>query len=112
MENVQKSEYLQVATTVEQRGQAEQLARHVLEKRLAGCVQILQCESLYHWQGKIEKSGEFLCLMKTRRDLFDRLEQAVKEIHPYEVPEILAVPVAAGGGEYLQWLDRELTSSS
>jgi len=100
--------YLQVATTVENRTQAEKIARHVLDRRLAGCVQILQCASMYHWQGKIEQSAEFLCIMKTRQDLFDDLQREVTAIHPYEVPEILATPIAAGNPEYLDWLNGEL----
>ncbi len=100
--------YLQVMTTVESRDQAEQIARHVLDGRLAGCVQILQCDSMYHWQGKIEQSAEFLCIMKTRQDLFDDLQREVAAMHPYEVPEILATPVAAGNPQYLDWLNGEL----
>ena len=100
--------YLQVATTVENRVQAEKIARHVLDRRLAGCVQILQCASMYHWQGKIEQSAEFLCIMKTRQDLFDDLQAEVTAIHSYEVPEILATPVAAGNPQYLDWLNGEL----
>ena len=100
--------YLQVATTVENRTQAETIARHVLEQRLAGCVQILQCASMYHWQGQIEKSDEFLCIMKTREDLFDLLQVVIADVHPYEVPEILATPVAAGNADYLDWLQGEL----
>ncbi|MCF6187037.1 MAG: divalent-cation tolerance protein CutA [Desulfobulbaceae bacterium] len=100
--------YLQVATTVESRALAEEVAHHVLDRRLAGCVQIVQCASMYHWQGKIEQSDEFLCIMKTRQDLFDELQAEITAIHPYEVPEILATPVAAGNPEYLDWLNGEL----
>ena len=100
--------HLQVATTVETREQAEALARQVLEQRLAGCVQISQCCSMYHWQGSIEKGDEFLCVMKTREDLFDRLQLAIAEVHPYEVPEILATPVLKGNTSYLDWLNGEL----
>ncbi len=100
--------YLQVMTTVESRGQAEEVARHVLDRRLAGCVQILQCASMYHWQGKIERSDEFLCIMKTRADLFEELQAEITAVHPYEVPEILATPIAAGNPEYLDWLNGEL----
>ncbi len=100
--------YLQVATTVETREQAEALARQMLEQRLAGCVQITQCNSMYHWQGNVEKSDEFLCVMKTRDDLFDRLQAAITQAHPYEVPEILATPVLKGNKSYLEWLTGEL----
>lgn len=100
--------YLQVMTTVENRDQAESVARHVLDRRLAGCVQILECTSMYHWQGKIEQGSEFLCIMKTRQDLFDELQAEIITVHPYEVPEILATKVTAGNSEYLDWLKGEL----
>ena len=100
--------YIQVATTVENKPQAQSIARHVLEKRLAGCVQILQCASMYHWQGKVEQGDEFLCIMKTREDLFELLQAAIMDVHPYEVPEILATPVVGGNAAYLDWLDGEL----
>jgi len=100
--------YLQVATTVENRVQAEEIARHVLDRRLAGCVQILQCASMYHWQGKIEQGDEFLCIMKTRADLFEELQTEITAVHPYEIPEILATPIAAGNFQYLDWLNGEL----
>ncbi len=100
--------YLQVMTTVESRGQAERVARHVLDRRLVGCVQILQCDSMYHWQGKVEQSDEFLCIMKTRADLFEELKVEITDIHPYDVPEILATAIVAGNPEYLDWLTGEL----
>jgi periplasmic divalent cation tolerance protein len=100
--------YLQVVTTVENKTQAETMARILLEKRLVACVQIVECGSMYHWQGKIESSGEYLCLMKTRDDLFASLQSAIEKLHPYEVPEILALPVENGNAPYLQWLEQEL----
>ncbi len=100
--------YLQVVTTVENKTQAETMARILLEKRLVACVQIVECDSMYHWQGKIESSGEYLCLMKTRTDLFASLRGAIEGLHPYEIPEILATPIVAGNTPYLQWLEQEL----
>ena len=100
--------YIQVVTTVEKKSQAEKIGRHVLDKRLAGCVQIQQCNSMYHWQGDVEQNDEFLCVMKTREDLFDVLQAAIRDMHPYEVPEILATPIVLGNGEYLAWLEEEL----
>jgi periplasmic divalent cation tolerance protein len=64
--------------------------------------------STYWWQEEIEESEEWLCLMKSRKDLYGQLEEAVKGAHPYEVPEILAVPVVAGNPGYLEWLDSEV----
>ncbi len=98
--------YLQVLTAIDTREHAQQLARTVVEARLAACAQIIgPITSTYWWQGRIETAEEFLCLMKTRRDRYRQLEQAIRQAHPYQVPEILAVPVSAGLGDYLIWLD-------
>ena len=101
-------DFIQVATTIDSKDNAGILARKLLEQRLVACVQILACDSMYHWQGRIDNSHEYLCLMKTRADLFPALEKAVADLHPYEVPEILATPVMAGNASYLDWLNQEL----
>ncbi len=103
------TEYIQVVTTVEQKSDAENIANTLLGKRLAACAQILgPVTSMYWWQGRIEQAGEYQCLLKSRQDLFDELRKAVLEVHPYEVPEILAFPVLDGSESYLRWLDEEL----
>lgn len=102
------NKYIQVTTTIDNRDQAQSLARKLLELRLVGCVQITSCESMYHWQGKIESSHEYLCLMKTRVDLFDDLQQVIEELHPYEIPEILVTSITAANVSYLAWLEKEL----
>lgn len=102
-------EYIQVLTTTERREDAERIAREILEKRLAGCVQIVgPVASTYWWKGKLENAQEWLLLIKSRRDLYGELERAIREIHPYENPEIIAVPIAAASREYLEWLESEL----
>ncbi len=95
-------------TTVESKKQADEMAKHVLSLRLAACVQVLSCDSSYHWQGKIEQSREFLCLMKTRDDMFPDLQIAIEHVHPYKVPEIIATEIIMGNGVYLNWLESEL----
>ncbi len=102
------SRYIQVATTIDKKKKAELLARRLLEQRLVACVQITACDSIYHWQGRIEQGSEYLCLMKTRADLLPMLEEAIKELHSYEVPEILATPILSAGTAYRQWLEKEL----
>ncbi len=103
------TKYIQVFTTVDDREKAEWLARQMVESRLAGCVQILgPMQSVYRWKGRVETAREYLLLIKTRGDLYPRLERWLKTHHPYEVPEILAVPVEAGLPAYLQWLERVL----
>jgi len=100
------TEHIQLFTTTEKKEDAKNIAREVLEKRLAACVQIIgPITSTYRWKGKIEEEHEWLCLMKSRNDLYDRLEETIKGIHPYEEPEILAIPVVAGSQGYLDWLN-------
>ena len=100
--------FIQVVTTLPDQAGAEQLAAHLLQQRLAACVQISPCTSWYHWQGAIEQSSEMVCTIKSRRDLFGDLCRAIRTLHPYEVPEILASPVVDGGSSYLDWLNKEL----
>jgi len=102
------NEYLQVFTTVEKREGADLIASTVVRKRVAACAQILgPIQSTYWWKGKVEEAGEWLCVMKTRKELFSALEKEIKNIHPYEVPEIIALPIVAGSKSYLQWIDDE-----
>ena len=100
--------FIQVATTVADKGQAEQLAGILLEQRLAACVQLAPCNSFYHWQEAIEQSEEMVCTIKSRRDLFPELCRVIQANHPYQVPEILASPVVAGAESYLNWMEQEL----
>ncbi len=89
----------------------KQIAASLVEKKLAACVNILpSVNSIYTWEGQIHDEEEVLLLVKTRADLFeDRLIPAVKAIHPYEVPEIIALPVAAGLKKYLDWMEEATT---
>jgi periplasmic divalent cation tolerance protein len=83
--------------------QARGIAAELVERRLAACVNLLPgVESIYRWEGKVERAGEVLAVIKTTR--YPELEAALEELHPYEVPEILALPVAAGLAGYLKWL--------
>ena len=83
--------------------QARAIAAELVERRLAACVNLLPgVESIYRWEGKVERAGEVLAVIKTTR--YPELEAALKELHPYEVPEILALPVAVGLAGYMRWL--------
>jgi periplasmic divalent cation tolerance protein len=85
--------------------EATRLADMLVGAHLAACVQILpEIESVYRWQGNIERSSEVLLLAKTTRGKFDELEREVRALHSYETPEIIAVPVLIGSGPYLEWL--------
>lgn len=108
MDEITTTEALVVLTTVETAGQGRELARQLVEARLAGCVQILPpMTSIYHWEGRVEEAAETMLLIKTRRALYDQLEARLRQLHPYQTPEILALPVAAGAGDYLAWLRSE-----
>ena len=104
------TEYIQLFTTTEKRNDASAIASEVVGKRLAACVQVVgPITSTYWWKGKIEETKEWLCIIKSRSDLFDELEKKIRSTHPYEVPEITAVPIVSGSQSYLAWLDEEVT---
>ena len=107
------SGFVQVLITVPKKEDARRIVSTLLDRRLAGCVQVIgPIESAYWWEGKIEEAVEWICLIKSRADLFLELEKAVKGIHPYTVPEILATPIVGGNAGYLDWLGRELRPMS
>ena len=106
------SEFIQVFTTIDSEAGAQSLSNVLVDKRLAACVQIIgPITSTYHWQGQVETSREWLCLIKSEQSLYGQLEQVLKEIHPYDVPEILSLPVMDGNADYLDWIHTQLTSS-
>jgi periplasmic divalent cation tolerance protein len=101
--------YIQVMTTTKTKEQAQTIAQHLVEAKLAACVQITgPIASIYRWKGKVENVQEWLCLIKTQDDLYNKVEVAIKSLHPYEIPEIIAIPIVKGSKEYLSWLDDEL----
>src|SRR4051812_43746398 len=101
---------LELHVTAPDSAVAERLARALIDERLAACVNILPgVRSLYRWQGKVCDDAEVLCLVKTRAALFERVKARIIELHPYEIPEVLAFAVADGSAAYLAWL-REATS--
>jgi periplasmic divalent cation tolerance protein len=105
------TEHIQVITTVETEEDARRIASALVEGRLAACVQVLgPITSTYRWRGTIETAGEWQCVAKTRADLFARVEEAIVRLHPYEVPEILAVPIVAESAGYGRWLDEQVES--
>jgi periplasmic divalent cation tolerance protein len=103
--------FIQVTTTTEKREDAERIARTLVEARLAACVQIVgPITSIYRWKGKIETAGEWLCLIKSRAENYGAVEQTIRSLHPYEIPEIIAVPLTAASRDYLGWLGDELAA--
>ena len=99
-----------VLATCDSEKHGVQLARHLVELWLAACVNILpKARSIYRWQEKIEDAGEWVLLIKSRRDLFAALRAEIQKTHAYEVPEVIALPIVDGSEAYLGWLDGQLT---
>ncbi|GAB4116557.1 MAG: divalent-cation tolerance protein CutA [Sideroxydans sp.] len=102
------SEVLLVLTNLPDRGTAERIAEALVTARVAACVNILPgCISMYRWQGKLERVDEVPLLIKTTRDAYDGLEKSLRALHPYELPEIVAIAVTAGLPSYMEWVAQE-----
>lgn len=99
--------YIQVFTSAGNKKDAERIASILLKKRLAGCVQIVPAESRYRWKGKIEKSREYLCIIKSRQELYKKIEAEIKANHPYETPEIISSALSDSSADYIKWLEAE-----
>ena len=97
-----------VMTNLPDHESAVTLGQALIEQRLAACVNILApCTSIYHWGGKTETTNEIPLLIKTQHKLYLALEQAIKQFHPYDIPEIIALPVTQGLPAYLNWIAAE-----
>jgi len=98
-----------VLSTCTSAEEAEKIARRLVELRLAGCVNVLPgVRSFYRWKDAIENSGEWLLIVKTSRACFGRLRAELEQLHSYEVPEVVALPIVDGAPNYLNWLDAEI----
>ena len=94
-----------IFTTAGSQEEASKIAHALVERRLAACVNIVQrIEAVYRWQGKVETAEEWLLLIKTQADLFERVRDAVKELHSYDLPECVMLEVTAGSQQYLNWI--------
>jgi periplasmic divalent cation tolerance protein len=95
-----------VLVTCASAGQARRIARALVEGRLAACGNVVEApiRSVYRWKGRVESAKEFLLILKTSRRHFASVERAVRRLHTYEVPEIIAIPIAAGSRSYLNWI--------
>jgi len=101
--------YIVVIVTVASREEAVKIVRSLLEERLIACANIVgPISSLFWWEGKIDEASEFLVFMKSHENHFERLSERVTEIHSYEVPEIVALPIIKGSQSYLEWLSDSL----
>ncbi|MFI7222890.1 divalent-cation tolerance protein CutA [Nonomuraea angiospora] len=106
-------ELLEVHVTVPDRDEAERICSAVMAQRLAAAVQVVApITSVYWWRGEVNRAEEWLLFMKTTAERFDELAVCVRELHSYEVPQIVAVPLVAGTADYLEWIRRETSPES
>jgi periplasmic divalent cation tolerance protein len=104
------SSYVVVFMTASDKKEALKIVRRLLDERLIACANIVgPVSSLFWWEGKIDEASEFLVIMKSRKDLFKRLSERVKETHSYEVPEVLELPITEGLPSYLEWIGASLS---
>ncbi len=101
--------YVQISTTTEKKSEAEKISVKLVQMRLAACAQIIgPITSVYWWKGEMVTDEEWLCIFKTHKVLIREVERIIQEIHPYEVPEFIAIPITQGSHNYLSWIDNEL----
>jgi periplasmic divalent cation tolerance protein len=104
------AEFVQITTAAAQ-ADAERIAAALVERRLAACVQVAgPVQSTYRWQGQVETAQEWLCTAKTERGQMAAIERLLAELHPYELPELIATPIVAGSAAYLEWLAGQIGS--
>ena len=97
---------IQVTTTLPDEAVAQRVALQLVEERLAACAQVIgPVSSAYHWQGEVGQAAEWYCHLKTTRTRFPALRARIRELHPYEVPEIIAIPILDGDADYLRWVE-------
>src|SRR3954447_11460953 len=105
------SDYVQVLTTVGSEEEAGSIASLLVERRLAACVQVVgPIVSRYRWRGEVEEEREWQCLAKTTRGAYEAVEAAIREVHSYEEPEIIATPILAGSPGYLAWIEENVAT--
>ncbi len=104
------SEHSLVLSAIDSRKAAEKIAHHVVEERLAACVNIISdITSVYKWKGALERASESLMVIKTTRERLPQLIERIKELHTYELPEVIALPIEDGNPPYLEWIVSETT---
>jgi periplasmic divalent cation tolerance protein len=109
----QQAGWVVVLSTAGNIREAHQVSRHLLRKRLAGCVNIVpHVRSSYWWKGKIESASECLLVIKSRANLFKKIHSEIKQISSYDCPEVIALKVRAGSKDYLSWLTQSLKPSA
>ena len=106
-------DFVQMLTATDSELSATSIARLLVERSLAGCSQVVgPATSTYIWEGEVKVAQEWLCLIKTRADLVEAVVEAVEEIHPYDVPEVITMPVIGGSKAYLNWLGTSVLAAN
>lgn len=101
-----ENKYSMIMTTCPSKESAKELAKGLLNKKLAACIQSLDIKSSYFWQGNINEDNEVLLLIKTKKQLYKEVEEFIRNNHSYEIPEVIEVPIKNGFSGYLNWIDK------
>lgn len=102
------SEFIEIRTTIDTIEGSQKIADALVETRIAACVQVFgPITSTYWWKGQIERAQEWLCIVKTRKDLYSTVETTIRKVHSYEEPEIIATAIIGGSQGYLRWIEEE-----
>lgn len=108
---ITKSKIIIVFVTVPGLREGSRISRAILTSRLAACVNVIPgIQSIYKWKGKIVQEKEAMLVLKTTRVLYRKLERKIRELHPYEVPEVIAIPLICGSSQYVEWVAREVAN--
>lgn len=103
-------DFVQITTTTDTSAAAQKIADDLVAQRIAACVQVIgPITSTYRWKGSVNTSEEFMCIVKTRRALAERVEASIRSLHSYDNPEIIVMPIEGGSEDYLTWIESETT---
>ena len=105
-----KEQFIIIETTFSNLEMAKNLAKILIDQKLAACIHLQKIESLYSWKGKIANDDEILLIIKSNSRYFDKISQIIKDNHDYELPQIIAKPIIAGDEKYLSWIETKLSS--
>jgi periplasmic divalent cation tolerance protein len=100
--------YIMILTTTDNETEAEKISEILVQKKYAACAQMSKIKSFYTWQGKFEKSEEFILYIKTKASLFDKVKDIILQNHSYDLPEIISLPITDGYSKYFDWMNENI----
>lgn len=107
--SITKNKIIIIFVTVPDQKEGRRISKEILTSRLAACVNIIPgIQSMYQWKGKIVQEKEAMLVLKTTRSRYRKLEQKIKQLHSYEVPEVIAIPIIYGSPQYIEWVAKEV----